>query len=262
MKPDSIQTHIVQVEQQEQSQQQLLQRIRQADSQTKWHTGECISALKQRYHLTDEQIAQQTELSRETITQRRLVWETFADCKSIYNHLSWTHYYVALSWDDAPECLQWADELQASVSEMKAWRRSQHGADLSEPDEHDSWSVDPPAGSTNDVQEITPGGANHRDEKQADVAPARAERETLPVEVSGGKLVESRNTSGTPLPRSPEQRLDAAIAECVNVHAAILATRKLSRAVLESADREQLREFADELQSQLNIIRGHLRGLH
>ena len=36
-----------------------------------------------------------------------------------------------LNWDDAAACLGWADEMEATVAEMRAWRRAQHGEDLS-----------------------------------------------------------------------------------------------------------------------------------
>ncbi|MEZ6065027.1 MAG: hypothetical protein R3B90_04825 [Planctomycetaceae bacterium] len=50
-----------------------------------------------------------------------------------YVHLKWSHYYAAVNWDDSAECLQWANDLGATVAEMKAWRRSQRGEDLTQP---------------------------------------------------------------------------------------------------------------------------------
>lgn len=249
------------VQQQEETQQELLQRIRTADSHTKWATGEWISLLKERYQLTDEQIAQQTDLSRESVTQRRLVWETFADCKAIYTQLSWTHFYVALSWNDAPECLQWADELQASVSEMKAWRRSQHGEDLQEPDESDhNWPSDSDAAETDEHNLC---GEEEEGIKDEPGVPARAEQEPVrPPSFSEQRSSagESRQSPALPVAaRDPAARLDQAIQECLNVHAAIVALRKLSHAMVESCDPEQLQEYADALQSCLNIVQGQLR---
>ena len=46
------------------------------------------------------------------------------------------------TWDDAPECLQWADENQATVAEMKAWRRALRGEDLTVPGDADEWDRD------------------------------------------------------------------------------------------------------------------------
>lgn len=131
----------------------LIDRIRNMESETAWSIGAMISRLKQEYKLTDEQIAARTELSRETVTQRRAVWETFGDCKLIYK-LSWTHFLAAVAWDDAAECLQWADEMQASVAEMKAWRRSQHGEDLTQSEQEeevdDRWTHPDPTEAKDD----------------------------------------------------------------------------------------------------------------
>src|SRR5690606_2568366 len=49
---------------------------------------------------------------------------------------------VAINWDDAPEVLQWAQENDATVAEMKAWRRAMHGEDLTEPS-FDDFGGDP-----------------------------------------------------------------------------------------------------------------------
>jgi len=134
---------IVITQQSEETEQQLVERIKNMNSQTAWSVGAMISRLKHDHGLTDEQIASRTELSREVVTQRRTVWESFGDCNSSYK-LSWTHFREAVAWDDAPECLQWADEMQASVAEMKAWRRSQHGEDLTEQEEYAPWSEQGP----------------------------------------------------------------------------------------------------------------------
>ncbi len=77
-------------------------------------------------------------LSGDQVYQRRRVWESFSDVHDQYEQLRWSHFYAALNWDDASDCLGWADEMHATVAEMKAWRRAQHGEDLREkPDEGD-----------------------------------------------------------------------------------------------------------------------------
>ena len=58
-----------------------------------------------------------------------------------YPSLKWSHFYAALNWDDAPECLQWADENQSTVAEMKAWRRALRGEDLTVDAANDEWGV-------------------------------------------------------------------------------------------------------------------------
>jgi hypothetical protein len=69
-------------------------------------------------------------LSGDQIFQRRRVWESFGDTYSNFTGLKWSFFYVALNWDDAADCLTWAQEADATVSEMRAWRRAQRGEDL------------------------------------------------------------------------------------------------------------------------------------
>jgi hypothetical protein len=119
------------------TEEQLVQRAQQAVSRCNWEIGECAAAWTQRYARgrTDADFGALIGLSGDQVYQRRRVWETFSDVASRYERLKWSHFYAALNWDDAAECLQWADDMQATVAEMKAWRRAQHGEDLSSPAE-------------------------------------------------------------------------------------------------------------------------------
>ena len=114
---------------------QLVTRAQEALSSCNWVIGECASEWTQRYSRgrTDADFGAMIGLSGDQVYQRRRVWETFADVHTDYPTLKWSHFYVSLNWDDASECLQWANEIEATVAEMKAWRRSQHGEDLTEP---------------------------------------------------------------------------------------------------------------------------------
>ena len=69
-------------------------------------------------------------LSGDQIYQRRRVWEAFGAVQRNFPSLKWSFFYVALNWDDAEDCLQWAADSDATVSEMRAWRRAQRGEDL------------------------------------------------------------------------------------------------------------------------------------
>jgi hypothetical protein len=71
-------------------------------------------------------------MSGDQIYQRRRVCETFADVRDSYSALKWSHFYIALNWDDAAECLSWAHENGATIAEMKAWRRLQLGEDVTQ----------------------------------------------------------------------------------------------------------------------------------
>ncbi|MEZ6059921.1 MAG: hypothetical protein R3C19_06140 [Planctomycetaceae bacterium] len=114
------------------SEEQLIQEARNAVSQCNWVVGECAARWTQRYARgrTDADFGQMVGLSGDQIFQRRRVWETFGRVYQEYNNLKWSFFYVALNWDDATACLDWADQNEATVAEMRAWRRAQHGEDL------------------------------------------------------------------------------------------------------------------------------------
>lgn len=114
---------------------QLVIRAQEALSSCNWTIGECALTWTQRHARgrTDVDFGQLIGLSGDQVYQRRRVWESFADVYTEYPSLKWSHFYVALNWDDAAECLQWANEIEATVAEMKAWRRAQRGEDLSQP---------------------------------------------------------------------------------------------------------------------------------
>ena len=114
------------------TEEQLIQTARDAISRCNWVVGECAAKWTRKYAKgrTDADFAALVGLSPDQVYQRRRVWETFGDVVQNYPSLKWSHFYVALNWDDAPECLAWAEENQATVAEMKAWRRLQHGGDL------------------------------------------------------------------------------------------------------------------------------------
>ena len=128
------------------SEDQLISRAQLALSSCNWTLGECAALWTKRYAKgrTDAAFGEMIGLSADQIYQRRRVWETFGDVHSQYTHLKWSHFYAGLNWDDAAACLGWADEMQATVAEMRAWRRAQHGEDLSiSPDEELEVPFDP-----------------------------------------------------------------------------------------------------------------------
>ncbi|MCA8986663.1 MAG: hypothetical protein KDA78_03425 [Planctomycetaceae bacterium] len=110
----------------------LLERARTALSQCNWVVGECAARWTEKYARgrTDADFGSQVGLSGDQIFQRRRVWETFHDVRDEYSQLKWSHFYVALNWEDSAECFSWAEENKATVAEMRAWRRSVHGEDL------------------------------------------------------------------------------------------------------------------------------------
>jgi len=124
----------------------LISRAQIAVSHCNWEVGECAGLWTKRYARgrTDADFATLVGLTADQVYQRRRVWETFGDVHGEYTNLRWSHFYSALNWDDAAECLQWANEIEATVAEMKAWRRAQRGEDLDEIGE--DWVSDLAAG--------------------------------------------------------------------------------------------------------------------
>ena len=119
------------------SEEHLISVARDAVSQCNWVVGECATKWTKKYAKgrTDADFGQMVGLSGDQIYQRRRVWETFGKSVTNYTNLKWSFFYVALNWDDATKCLNWADENEATVAEMRAWRRAQNGEDLfSEPE--------------------------------------------------------------------------------------------------------------------------------
>lgn len=111
----------------------LIVRAQVAVSRCNWEVGECAAVWTKRFSRgrTDGDFAELVGLSADQVYQRRRVWETFGDVNHNYGGLKWSHFYAAITWDDAAECLQWAQDIGATVAEMRAWRRAQRGEDLS-----------------------------------------------------------------------------------------------------------------------------------
>jgi hypothetical protein len=114
------------------TEQELVANAQHAISNCNWTVGECASKWTERFSKgrTDADFGALVGLSGDQIYQRRRVWETFGDVIENYPDLKWSHFYVAVTWTDSPEALAWASENQATVAEMKAWRRMQNGEDL------------------------------------------------------------------------------------------------------------------------------------
>ncbi len=127
------------------SESELISRAQTAVSQCNWVVGECAAQWTRRYAKgrTDADFGLLVGLSGDQIYQRRRVWETFGDVRGDYPSLKWSHFYVSLNWDDAPECLQWAEENQATIAELKTWRRALHGGEAADDSPPDPWGGDP-----------------------------------------------------------------------------------------------------------------------
>lgn len=114
----------------------LIQESLRAISDSSWVVGSMASQWLRKHASgrTDTDFGSLVGLSPDQVYQRRRVWETFGDVKESHPKLRWSHFFAALDWDDAAECLTWASDVQANVPEMRAWRRAQNGQDLSASD--------------------------------------------------------------------------------------------------------------------------------
>lgn len=116
----------------DESEEQLISKAVEAVSHCRWVVGECAAKWTQRYARgrTDADFGVLIGVSGDQVYQRRRVWETFAGVRGDFSALKWSHFYAALTWDDALDALRWAAEMEATVAEMRAWRRAQRGEDL------------------------------------------------------------------------------------------------------------------------------------
>jgi hypothetical protein len=128
-----------------------------------WFRAERLWKLKEQFGETDDLIGERHGWSRQYVHQMRCVWETFGDQWAVNPGVDKTtvhfkHCREALTWEDAPECLLWADENDASAAEMKAWRRMQNGEDLTV--DSDSPETDDASGgqTEHEAPESQPGG--------------------------------------------------------------------------------------------------------
>lgn len=162
------------------SEAELIARAQTAVSQCNWEVGECAALWTKRFARgrTDADFAQLVGLSADQVYQRRRVSETYGEVYKSYPALKWSHFYAALNWDDAAECLQWAQDIGATVAEMKAWRRAQRGEDLTEVGDDASLNWLP-----SEPSEVRLPGAMLRGEGGATVA-AAGERAASPSDAA------------------------------------------------------------------------------
>lgn len=127
------------------TEEQLVQRAQAAVSRCNWEVGLCAMQWTRKYARgrTDADFAAMVGLSADQVYQRRRVAEAFGEVHNDYPSLKWSHFYSALNWDDARDCLQWSEENQATVAEMKAWRRAIRGEDLTAEPVPDEFAGDP-----------------------------------------------------------------------------------------------------------------------
>jgi hypothetical protein len=194
------------------SEDELITTAQQAVSQSNWVVGECAAKWTKKYAKgrTDSDFGALVGLSGDQVYQRRRVWESFSDVKDQYPPLRWSHFYVALNWDDAPECLAWAVENEATVSEMRAWRRAQRGEDLTAEPIPEDWADDPhvafvPSEPTAVRDPATFGAAGERGDSKKGTSGERSEAVAGVARGSDGSdYAPFRSTAGSPAPKADE----------------------------------------------------------
>lgn len=200
------------------TEEQLIETAQNAVSKSNWVVGECAAKWTTKYARgrTDQDFGIMVGLSGDQIYQRRRVWESFGDVHSEYEQLKWSHFYVALNWDDAPECFQWAEENEASVAEMKAWRKAQHGEDLTVESSLDEWGAESILSiSSDDVSVVrNPDELEGTGKSSGGKKSAREPVETKAAvarEADGGDYSPFRKGAGSPAPK--EGAADVAVME-------------------------------------------------
>lgn len=201
------------------SEENLISVARNAVSQCNWVVGECAANWTQKYARgrTDADFGHMVGLSGDQIYQRRRVWEAFGSVYSNYENLKWSFFYVALNWEDASRSLNWADENEATVAEMRAWRRAQNGEDLfAEPEEaYSEWAAplvmdtsDMPMSTVQDPAGFTPAGQGDR----AGMSYEGSETETMAAAArEAGEYAPFRSGAGATAPA--EQSAEVAVLE-------------------------------------------------
>lgn len=114
------------------SEEKVVTDAQMADSEAKWFIGEAAHLWLERYARgrSDADFGAMLGTSGDQIAIRRRTFARFRDLRKLYKNLRFGHFYAALEWEDAQLNLAWADEMQATVAEMRAWRRAQRGEDL------------------------------------------------------------------------------------------------------------------------------------
>lgn len=227
------------VQQVEETEEQLIARCRDRISRTAWAVGKDAAKWKAEFAngRTDTDFADMVGMSREQVTQRRLVYERFHDhpvatgqWNTCYN-LTFSHFREAVNWDDADSCLKWASDMKATVAEMKAWRRLSQGDDDGEYDEDDLESGEEDEGNGDDrapADENRNGSSN------------------LPSRVSAESQGADSESSKLPAPSAPSPEPEP---QEFNASTAIMSIREVCRRAEQEIEPDSLEELSDELKS-------------
>lgn len=259
------------------SEEELLQTAREALSRCNWVVGQCAAEWTERYSRgrTDADFADLVGLSHDQVFQRRRVWEVFGQQYEDYSDLKWSHFYVAINWEDASECLHWAAENSATLAEMRAWRRATHGEDLSEPAEEISPLADDPnmaplgavssdvRSPDDDVNTWSEGGRARSESNGDDVPFAPTTASSANREVDGDDYAPFRRDAGSPpgetreepAEEKPAEQIARRVITTLERISGVLAPAVVTRfRTLPAKDRRRLIAAARQISERLAVL--------
>lgn len=107
-------------QQAEETEQQLIERVKRAKSQCDWTVGEAASTWCEKFARgrTESAFADLVGVSRQSVNFKRRVYERFREFATRVATLSFYHFREALAWHDAEEWLEQAEADGWSVREM------------------------------------------------------------------------------------------------------------------------------------------------
>lgn len=105
----------------------LIREAQKAISDTNWTLGRVADAWLTNFANGEslEKLAQILKTNHAWLVAYCRVWRRFANERAKFPHLRWVHFLMVEDFDDWQECLEWANEHQATVEEMFAWRMLQ-----------------------------------------------------------------------------------------------------------------------------------------
>lgn len=124
----------------------IIQACIESSDQADWTLGRLAKQwleLKpsERAGIPEDGLAVMIGRNRDFVEERRAVFARFGEIRHTFKNLTWGHFKAAMAWPDrdpvdgleggSVACLRWANEVKATLAEMRAWRRAQRGEDLS-----------------------------------------------------------------------------------------------------------------------------------
>lgn len=159
----------------------LIRTAAEAANGGNWIVGECAARWWHRYRKdrTDGDFAEMIGLSEDQVYQRRRVWEEFGKDYHEFPRLTWSHFREALNYENATDILDWADETEANVKEMRAYYHAQRAKDgKPTPTAYEAFRDSRPAKPTTEPE------AKSEKPERAAAKPQRATDDRSPVKES------------------------------------------------------------------------------